>query len=169
VRICLVIPVATPGMLSKTVLLVVTGFVLARTRISLISLVLALAVTPLSARSKGSGPASVDQNYVSALATADRFLHAWQTRDEEAGILLLTDRVKQHTSEDALAEFFSSNSFSRESFEIGRGKKLAANRYQFPIALFQKSSIRTHTWTRPQTSALVVVKIGSDWAIDRLP
>jgi hypothetical protein len=104
-----------------------------------------------------------------ALATADRFLHAWQTQDEEAGILLLTDRLKQRTSQDAVQEFFSSGAVTRESFEIGRGKKLGPNRYAFPVALFQKSPGHAHKWMRPQNSGLVVVKAGSDWAIDQLP
>src|ERR1700758_2062099 len=72
-----------------------------------------------------------DRDYSSALATADRFLHAWQTRDAESGILLLTDRVREHTAEERMQEFFSAERNATSSFEIGRGKKLAGNRYEF--------------------------------------
>src|SRR5512143_2802276 len=51
--------------------------------------------------------ATVDPDYVSALATANRFLHAWQVQDHETGVLMLTDAAKQHLSEERLDAFFS--------------------------------------------------------------
>lgn len=138
-------------------------------RIAFAFLLLFPSRAPLSARAKSTAPAAVDQDYVSALATADRFLHAWQTRDEEAGILLLTDRIKQRTGEEALLDFFSSSTVARESFEIGRGKKLGPNRYEFPVALFARPAGHGHKWMHPQATALVVVKAGSEWAVDKLP
>jgi hypothetical protein len=142
---------------------------------SLLTCLLALAVSGLPAlgRSKGSPP--LDPDYVLALATANDFLHAWQTQDQETGILLLTDRLKQRTPENALDSFFSPNGCKRQSFEIGHGKRLGAGRYQFPVSLFQRPAQtapkkNTLGWTHPQTSALVVVKTGkNDWAIDKLP
>lgn len=112
----------------------------------------------------------MDQDYVFALATADHFLHAWQNQDEEAGILLFTDRLKQRMDEDLVEAFFSSRTATRQGFEIGRGKKLAAGRYEFPVALFQKAFGHGRKRIHPATSALVVVKSGkNDWAIDQLP
>jgi hypothetical protein len=128
-----------------------------------------LPMMPLAGKSRGSLRSTVDQDYISALATADRFLQAWQSRDEEAGILLLTDRVRQRTSQEAVQDFFFSDPITRESFEIGRGRKLGSNRYQFPVTLFHKPSGHAHKWMHPRTSALVVVRAGSDWAIDQLP
>ena len=121
------------------------------------SLLLVIFAVPSSAKSRTAPP--VDPDYVYALATANHFLHAWQTQDQETAILLLSDRLKQRTSESSLDALLSSNISKPQSFEIGRGKRLAPGRYQFPIALFH-----------PQTAALVVVKNGNnDWAIDRLP
>ena len=128
------------------------------------SLLLVIFAVPSSGKSKTAPP--VDPDYVYALATANHFLHAWQTQDQETAILLLSDRLKQRTSESLLNALLSSNISKPQSFEIGRGKKLAPGRYQFPIALFQAKA----KWTRPQTASLVVVKNGyNDWAIDRLP
>ena len=128
------------------------------------SLLLVIFAVPSSGKSKTAPP--VDPDYVYALATANHFLHAWQTQDQETAILLLSDRLKQRTSESSLDALLSSNISKPQSFEIGRGKKLAPGRYQFPIALFQAKA----KWTHPQTAALVVVKNGNnDWAIDRLP
>ncbi len=125
----------------------------------------ALLTAPSWARSKPTPP--VDPDYIHALATANHFLQAWQSQDHETAILLLSDRLKQR-SPDALLDGLTTSSACPQSFEIGRGKKLAPGRYQFPIALFQTPS--KTKWTRPQTAALVVVKAGkSDWAIDKLP
>lgn len=111
----------------------------------------------------------VDRDYVAALSAADRFLHAWQTDDEEAGILMLTDRLKQHSSEDVVRQFFSVDP-ARASYEIGRGRKLSTGRYEFPVFLFQSSSQNGPRWMHPQSSALILVKTGkADWAIDKLP
>ena len=128
-----------------------------------------MSSTPLFTKSKPLAP-SVDPDYILALATADHFLHAWQTQDEEAGILLLSDRARQHTREDQVHGFFSCSTDTGSSYEIGRGKKLATGRYQFPVALLQHPSQNGHKWTRPLTSVLIVVRSGkSDWAVDRLP
>jgi hypothetical protein len=124
---------------------------------------------PSFGKSRASG-APVDQDYVLALATADHFLHAWQTQDEEAGLLMLTDRIRQRTSEDLVRSFFSSPTNPRTSYEIGHGKKLASGRYEFPVALYQPSPRNGHKWMLPLTSTLIVVRSGkSEWAIDNLP
>jgi hypothetical protein len=128
------------------------------------SLLLLIFAVPSPGKSKTAPP--VDPDYVYALATANHFLHAWQTQDQETAILLLSDRLKQRTSESSLDALLTSAISKPQSFEIGRGKKLAPGRYQFPIALFQAKA----KWTHPQTAALVVVKnSNNDWAIDKLP
>ena len=123
-----------------------------------------MLAVPSTGKPKSAPP--VEPDYVYALAAANQFLHAWQTRDQETVVLLLSDRLKQRTSETALDALLTSSVSKPQSFEIGRGKKLAPGRYQFPIALFQAKA----RWTHPQTAALVVVKNGNnDWAIDKLP
>ena len=39
-------------------------------------------------------PMPADPDYVFALGTANRFLHAWQTGDLETGMVLLSDRMR---------------------------------------------------------------------------
>jgi hypothetical protein len=124
----------------------------------------------------GSSPAkskpglSLERDYVVALATANDFLHAWQVRDQETALLLLTDRLKQRTSEPALISFFVSGASQRQGYEIGRGKKLAPGRYQFPVSLLQERAVATSKRMRAPASVLVVIREGkNDWAIDQLP
>ena len=129
-------------------------------------LVVTLAFT---AAGKPKPAAAPDADYVAALATANRFLHAWQTQDHEAGLLLLTDAAKKQTSEDRLEMFFSSSGSSREGFEINHGKRLKAGRYQFPVALWQIVPGKDRK-PHPHFSEIIVVRTGKDeWAIDKLP
>jgi hypothetical protein len=111
---------------------------------------------------------AVDRDYIAALVTANRFLHARQSHDQETGILLLTDAVKAHISEDYLGTFFSSE--AQTTYEISRGKKLAVGRYAFPVTLFEVTPSADRGWSHPRTSQIVVTKTGKDdWAIDKLP
>ena len=130
---------------------------------------LTFTASPLSAKSKHPSTASLlDREYVAALASANRFLAAWQTQDHEAGIILLTDAAKHQISEDRLQAFFAPGSQIQEGYEISRGKKLAAGRYAFPVALFEVGP--DHKWMHPRFSQIVVVNTGKDdWAIDKLP
>jgi hypothetical protein len=135
--------------------------------IFLLSTLLVLA-TPVAAKTKTSAPPGADRDYISALAAANRFLHAWQTQDHEAGLVMLTDAAKQRTSESRLLAFFSPPPATHQAFEIGRGKKLKDGRYSFPIALFVIAP--GHRRTHPRFSEIVVIRTGGDdWSIDKLP
>jgi hypothetical protein len=113
-----------------------------------------------AARSRVWTPGS---SYSSALAAANRFLHAWQTQDHEAGILMLTDAARQQASSDKLQEFFSPS--SNAAYEIQRGKRLNGGEYVFPVVLFGISQN-----SQPRLGRLLIVHTGKDeWAVNRLP
>jgi len=50
----------------------------------------------------------VELDYVFALATANRFLHAWQTDDLETGMVLLSDRVRHSQDPEKFEQFWNS-------------------------------------------------------------
>lgn len=104
-----------------------------------------------------------DPNYTSALATANRFLQAWQAGDLEAGMVLLSDGVRHSQNPDKFEDFFSSEAV--RGFEITRGT-LSRGRYRFPIVL-----VTTHgNQVRRRFSEIVVVDAGkNDWTVDKLP
>jgi hypothetical protein len=139
-------------------------------KISWAVMCVALVITsPLAARSKPAG-AATDRDYPSALAAANRFLQAWQMRDHETGVLMLTDAAKRHLSETLLDNFFSPEIPSHRAYEVVRGKKLSGGRYVFPVALFEFLSGKTRAGMAPRYSQIVVVKDGqAEWAIDNLP
>jgi hypothetical protein len=118
-------------------------------------------------RPSGSHPA-LDNDYIFALGAANRFLQAWQTHDQETAVLLLTNAAKQHCSEDRLDSFFSSG--SQAAYEIGRGRKLQAGRYVFPVTIFVGAPATPPHSARPHYTDLIVTRTGKDdWAVDKLP
>ena len=117
------------------------------------------------ARTHASSP--VDADYIAALSAANSFLQAWQEHDEEAAVMLLSDRVRSHHSQDALSALFAPH--GAQAYELSRGRKLAKGRYQFPIALFTTLNT-THRWTHPHSTTLLVVRTATnDWLVDQLP
>jgi hypothetical protein len=112
---------------------------------------------------KKSNPAPADPLYCSALAAANRFLHAWQTQDHEAAIMMLSDSARQRTSPELLQEFFSPT--PQAAYEIERGRKLSATEYMFPAVLFGSSKTSS-----PHTARIILELIGKDdWVISQLP
>jgi hypothetical protein len=109
---------------------------------------------------------AADPGYVSALATANRFLHAWQSEDHEAGLLLVSDDAKQRTSEERFEKFFQPGSNVQRAFQIGPGTKVRTGRYSFPVKLYERIAGASLV----RTSQLLVVNSGGDeWVVDRLP
>lgn len=121
---------------------------------------------PVYTRSKAAVSYTTDPDYLSALAAANQFLHAWQSQDRETGLLMLSDNVKHGIPEDRLQAFLAPG--PQAAFEISRGKKLQTRRYAFPVVLF---SVRQDGKAiRPHLAELVVVRTGKDdWAVDKLP
>ena len=104
-----------------------------------------------------------DQSYVSALACANRFLHAWETGDLETGMVLLSDRVRHAQNPETFEKFFLAESV--RGFEIARGVG-GRRRCRFPVVLVTTRGNQL----RRTFSEIVVVDTGkNDWAVDKLP
>lgn len=101
--------------------------------------------------------------YVAALNAANRFLHAWQSGDLEAGMVLLTDHARHEENPERFEQFFSSG--SDRGYEISHGAG-GRGRYRFAVVLVTTQGLRVQR--RP--SEIVVVNTGrNDWAVDKLP
>jgi hypothetical protein len=122
-------------------------------------------------RAKGKPSISgTDSDYIAALAAGNEFLHAWQIQDRAAGVILLTDSTKHRTSEEKIEELLAPGVGISQSYEIGRGRRLRAGAYSFPVTLFVIGTGKSAKPIRPRYSQIVVVKTGrDDWAIDKLP
>jgi len=110
-----------------------------------------------------SSRAMLDPAYNSALAAANRFLHAWQIPDHEAGILMLADSGRQGASPESLQAFFSPGPDA--AYEIAHGERVKPGEYEFPLVLFGASADPHPRWCK-----LLIVRTGkSDWAVKKLP
>jgi hypothetical protein len=127
-----------------------------------IPFLLLLSICPVSfAHTHKNAPRAIDPLYGSALAAANRFLHAWQAEDHESGIMMLSDSARQNVSPDRLRSFFSPGPDA--AYEIVRGKRVSSAAYEFPVVLFGASAHR-HAGT------VIVTRSGkNEWAVDRLP
>ena len=130
-----------------------------------IALAVALAGSPLWAKKHKTSAAAVDSTYTAALGVANRFLAAWQSNDQEAGILLLTDRAKHKSSEAGIDSLFSGS--SQRAFEVVRGRLLGNHRYEFPVVLLQTGESKQ---VHRKFTKIVIANTGTnDWAVDTLP
>jgi hypothetical protein len=116
--------------------------------------------------SAAKNPPAFDPGYAEALATADHFLHAWQTGDLENGMVLLTTRAKEKANHDALEAYFSGS--GPQAYEIARGRMVRPGRYAFPVVLVNAAPGSKHP--RRRFSEIVILNTGhNDWAVDKLP
>ena len=126
-------------------------------------LLLSLPMWAAGPRKHHSTPTPTDPDYVFALATANRFLHAWQSGDLETGMVLLSDRVRHSQDPEKLEQFFSGD--ADRAFEITRGQG-NRGRYRFATVLVTAEGARV----RRRFSEIIVVNTGkNDWVVDKLP
>jgi hypothetical protein len=112
---------------------------------------------------RATPPPPPDPDYVFALATANRFLRAWQSDDLETGMVLLSDRVRHSQSPEKFEQFFEGS--PDRAFEIARGQG-NRGRYRFPVVLVTATGARL----RRRSSEITVVNTGkNDWVVDKLP
>jgi hypothetical protein len=140
-----------------------------RPRVSFRCTACLLLLFPLSAwaasshHSHSGRPAPEDPGYVFALATANRFLNAWQTGDLETGTVLLSDHIRHSRNPDEIEQFFSGG--ADRAFEITHGKGNRGRR-RFPVVLVTGEGRRVHR----KFFEIILVNTGkNDWAVDRLP
>lgn len=81
-------------------------------------------------------------------------------------MVLLTNRAKEKAGPEVIEKFFSGAYSS--AYEIGHGKLVRRDRYEFPIVLISNTSdtSRIHR----QFSTIIVLNTGDGgWAVDKLP
>jgi hypothetical protein len=132
-----------------------------------------LGPAAIAAHRKVPLQASRDPNYVLALATANRFMYAWQAGELGNGLALLSDGIRQTQNAGEIERFFSPE--ADRAFEIGKG---SGNRghFSFPVVLVSlKASAALEPAAAPKAvsrrfSSIVLVDSGkNDWVVDKLP
>ena len=120
---------------------------------------------------KHRASAAIDQDYVRALSAANQFLFAWETRNQYDGLALLSSKLKNKYPEEYLRSYISGvENPHHQAFEIGRGKRLAAGRFSFPVVLYEHYTGQKETVAHPQALTIVLTQAGSEnWLVDELP
>lgn len=132
-----------------------------------------MLILPAGATSKAArrnNPPPSDPDYVPALSAANRFLNAWENRDHETVLLMLTDGAKRQVSAERLDDFVAADPDVDKAYEISHGKKLQTGRYTFTVGLFEGGGTAEHKHKHSHYSQIIVTRTGEhDWAIDKLP
>jgi hypothetical protein len=134
-------------------------------RMLALAVVLLVGVAPVSGSGRhiSSKTKSPNGGYVLALATANRFLIAWQTGDLETGMVLLSDHARRSQTTESLEKVFSPD--ADRAFEIHRGLN-ERGCYRFPIVMVSRKNSRVHR----KFSEIILTNTGkTDWAIEKLP
>lgn len=127
-------------------------------------LALVIMALPCSARQHAtSRNKAMDRGYVTALATANRFLNAWQTGDLETGMLLLSDQVRRSQTAESVERVFSRE--PNRAFEISHGK-CDHGAFRFPVVMLSGDTAHLHR----KFSEIVLINTGkNDWVVNQLP
>jgi hypothetical protein len=116
------------------------------------------------------GPSDGERDYVFALSTANRFLSAWQTRGEEAGLRLSSARLKRRFSEEGLRSWISGLSNPHnQAFEVGAGRLLLDGRYAFPVRLYTYYTDERLADRSAPRQVIVARGTPETWLVDELP
>ena len=134
-------------------------------------LALAFAASASLLAQRTALPSPVDDHYILALSAADEFLHAWATRDVEAGRATLTPAAVGRYSAEGLATLIQGvSSPHHESYEIGPGHRETPTKYVFDVIQYEYLTNMNVNEPRPAPARLVVVEIApNSWRIDEFP
>ena len=140
------------------------GRVCVKLRLCAVTCFVLAGIVPIcGARPHPSKNKASDSDYLAALATANRFLNAWQSGDLETGMVLLSDRARRSQSAESLEKLFSRT--SNRAFEINHGK-CDRGSYHFPVVMLTGDGNHVH---RKVSEIVLVSASKADWVIDKLP
>lgn len=113
----------------------------------------------------------IDQDYVLALSSANRFLSSWQSRDMEEGLKWLSLSLKHRKPSEELVNYISGTSNPHhQAFEVGGGKRTGEKSFAFEVRLYEHYTDTKWERPRPQPSRIVLIEEQPGrWRVDELP
>ncbi len=132
----------------------------------------ALAAPPAAPAPSTRLTPTIDRGYLAALQVANLFLFAWATRDADAGLELISDRLQRDLRKKRGESWFrvymsGLGNPHHEAFEIGPGRRLSPSRYVFPVRLYEIASRDPKGFA--YTSTIEIARQRDRWAVDKLP
>ena len=115
----------------------------------------------------------VDNDYMYALKTADKYLYAWITRDGSMAYELISDNIKKEYKEkkDFQIDFAGVSNPHHEAFEIVGCKCRSKDRIRFKIWLYYHyTGVYVPPYIRQDNNAYIeLVKIDeATWLVDKV-
>jgi hypothetical protein len=112
---------------------------------------------------------SPSADFLDALRTANAFLWAWVSRDAENGYRLMSERLRAQVGDESWLKQFvvGLSNPHHHAFEIGTARKQGANRFVFPVTLYELYTGEPKGTT--YSGRLEIVREGQTWRVDRLP
>jgi hypothetical protein len=129
-----------------------------------------LAITLLATAAYAAPTTAPSSRYLSALGVADAFLAAWVARDVDAGLALMSPRLRaSHASDEPWVRQYMSGLSNPHhvSFEISRGKEMQRDRFVFPVILYEAYTGEPSGWA--YRGSIEVIRHEERWGVDRLP
>ena len=128
--------------------------------------------TDSQATSRPAIAASVDADYVGALAAGNRFCMAWQMGRFDVGKAMLSRRLMRQHPDATLKDIITgSGNPVHAAFEISRGTKLSPTRFEFKVRLLLQFTGSRDDRFEAQDVRMVVDRqtIDAPWCIDEFP
>jgi hypothetical protein len=116
--------------------------------------------------------AQVDSDYVLSLSTANKFLEAWRSRNQDAGLVLLSPSIRESRTDDEWRMAISGVSNPHhQSYEISGGKRLPDGRLQFDVWLYDHyTGQQDEPSTRGKPEHIILIKVNNkEWKVDEVP
>ena len=117
-------------------------------------------------------PVQVDTDYVLALSTANRFLEAWRSRNQETGLALLSPSLRKAQTEDEWRMGISGASNPHHhSYEVTNGESLPDGRIQFDVWLYEHyTGQKGEAVSRQKVKQIILIETGDgNWKVDGVP
>lgn len=114
----------------------------------------------------------INPDYVFALHTTNRFLHAWLIRDYKDGMNYISDDLKKSVSEEELITFFSGTSDPHHmAYEVVGWRYVNEETIKFHVWLYEVvTSESSKSINHPEPFYVEVVRINKDkWLVNTLP
>lgn len=109
--------------------------------------------------------------YSGALAAANHFCHAWQTRDYATGRALLTSRlVRKYPEDDLQTAIVGLSSPHHDAWEISGGERISDGRIAFKLRLFLAyTGERDRRHESPVERIVMQRDDAGTWRVDEFP
>jgi len=115
----------------------------------------------------------IDNDYMNALKTADKYLYAWMTRNGSIAYDLISDNIKKKfkNRKDFEMDFAGLSNPHNEAFEIMGHKRMSKGRIQFKVWLYYHyTGVYVSPYKRPDSNVFIeLVKINErTWLVDKI-